>query len=152
MEAPEEVGCCSLEENLGLLMRADLQFLTMACMEAIDPIYVIFGWSIMFTILKGLEIFSRPSIPQEYLSFLVVWHVLVRLLSCLCRSHIVRLLKRNQPSGLWVIGLPLLVEVVGGQVAEVLTIGIDIRDCEAKYYHQFGVSVKLEERWEFVLA
>ena len=146
------MGFCSLEENLGLLLRFDFIFLALACLEAIDLISGTLGISIMFTILKGLEIFSRPSIPQEYLSFLVVWNVLVRLLSCLCRSHIVRLLKRNQPSGLWVIGLPLLVEVVGGQVAEVLTIGIDIRECEAKYYHQFGVSIKLEERWEFVLA
>ena len=68
-EAPEEVGCCSLEENLGLLLRADFLFLALACLEAIDPVYVILGRSIMFTILKGLEIFSRPSIPQGSLSF-----------------------------------------------------------------------------------
>ena len=68
-EDPEEVGCCSLEENLGLLLRADFLFLALACLEAIDPVYVILGRSIMFTILKGLEIFSRPSIPQESLSF-----------------------------------------------------------------------------------
>ena len=63
MEVPEDVGCCSLEENLGLLLRADFLFLTLACLEAIYPISVILGRSIMFTILKGLEIFSRPSIP-----------------------------------------------------------------------------------------
>ena len=62
-EVPEDVGCCSLEENLGLLLRANFLFLTPACLEAIDPISVILGRSIMFTILKGLEIFSRPSIP-----------------------------------------------------------------------------------------
>ena len=62
-EAPEEVGCCSLEENLGLLLRANFLFLDLACMEAIDPIYFILGRSIIYTILKGLEIFSRHSIP-----------------------------------------------------------------------------------------
>ena len=64
-EAPEEVGCCSLEENLGLLLRTDFLFLSMDCLEAIDPISIILGRSIMFTILKGLYIFSRSSIPQE---------------------------------------------------------------------------------------
>ena len=43
MGAPEEVDCCSLEENLGLLLRDDLIFLTLSCLEAIDPIYVMFG-------------------------------------------------------------------------------------------------------------
>ena len=62
-EAPEEVGCCSLEENFVLLLRADFLFLDLACLEAIDPISVILDGSIMFTILKGLEIFSRPYIP-----------------------------------------------------------------------------------------
>ena len=66
--APEEVGCCSLEENLGLLLRAEFLSLALTCLEAIDPISVILGRSIMFTILEGLKIFSRPSILQEYLS------------------------------------------------------------------------------------
>ena len=68
-EAHEEVGCCSLEENLGLLLRYNFLFLDLSCLEVIDLISVILGRSIMFTILKGLEIFSRPSVPQEYLSF-----------------------------------------------------------------------------------
>ena len=68
-EAPEEVGCCSFEENMGLLLRANLLFLALACLEAIDPISFIFGVSIMFTSLKGLAIFTRPSIPHEYFSF-----------------------------------------------------------------------------------
>ena len=70
-EASDEVGCCYLEENLGLMLRANFLFLTLACMEAIDPISVILGIYIMFTILKGLEIFSRPSITHESLSFFV---------------------------------------------------------------------------------
>ena len=61
------MGCCYLEENLGLMLRDDFLFLTLAYLEAIDPIYVILGISIMFTIFKGLEIFSRPSITQESL-------------------------------------------------------------------------------------
>ena len=54
---------------MGLLLRADLLFLALACINAIDPISVILGISIMFTILNGLEILSRPSIPHESLSF-----------------------------------------------------------------------------------
>ena len=65
LEDPEEVGCCSLEEKLELLLRYDLLILTLAFLEAIDPISVILGSSTIFTILKGSEIFSRPSIPQE---------------------------------------------------------------------------------------
>ena len=68
-EAPEEVGCCFLEENLGFLLRYDLLFLNLDCLEAMDPISVILGRSIMFTILKVLEIFSRPYIQQESSSF-----------------------------------------------------------------------------------
>ena len=64
------MGCCSLKENLGFLLRSDFLFLAMACLEAIDPISVILVRSVMLTILKGLEIFSRPSITQESLSFL----------------------------------------------------------------------------------
>ena len=69
LKAPGEVGCCSLEENFGFLLRADFLILTLACLEVFDPISAILGRSIMLTILKGLEIFSRPSIPQESLSF-----------------------------------------------------------------------------------
>ena len=68
-ESPDEVGCCSLEGNLGFLLRSEFLFLAPAFLEEIDPISVILRVSIMFTILKGLEIFSRPSIPQGSLSF-----------------------------------------------------------------------------------
>ena len=54
---------------MGLLLISDLLFLALACIKAIDPISVILGISIMFTILKGLEISYRPSIPQKSLSF-----------------------------------------------------------------------------------
>ena len=63
------MGCFSLEEKLGFLLISDFLFLALACLETIDTISVILGRYIMFTILKGLEIFSRPSIPQESLSF-----------------------------------------------------------------------------------
>ena len=63
------MGFCSLEENLGLLLRFDFIFLALACLEAIDLISGTLGISIMFTILNGLEILSRPSIPHESLSF-----------------------------------------------------------------------------------
>ena len=53
-EACEEVVCFYLEENLRLLLRYDFLFLALACMEVINPISVILGRSIMFTILKGL--------------------------------------------------------------------------------------------------
>ena len=43
--------------------------LTLACLDSIDPVYVILGSSIMFDTLKGLEIFSRPSISQKSLYF-----------------------------------------------------------------------------------
>ena len=56
-------------ENLGLMLRDEFLFLALACLEEIDSISVILVISIMFTILKGLEIFSRPYIPQESLSF-----------------------------------------------------------------------------------
>ena len=69
MEAPGEVDFSSLEKNLGLLLRAGHLFLTLACLESIDPIFMILGRYIMFTILKRLEIFSRPYIPQESLLF-----------------------------------------------------------------------------------
>ena len=71
-EAPEEVGCCSLEENFGLLLRAYFLFLALACMEAIDPISVILGRSVMFNILKGLEIFSGLLFHKSICRFLVV--------------------------------------------------------------------------------
>ena len=54
---------------MGLLLRSDLLFLALACIKAIDPISVILRISIMFTILNGLEILSRPSITHESLSF-----------------------------------------------------------------------------------
>ena len=54
MGAPKEVDCCSLDENLVLVPRAELLFLTLDCLEAIDPISVIMGSFIMFTIFKGL--------------------------------------------------------------------------------------------------
>ena len=66
---PEEVGCFSLEGNLGLLLIADILFLTLDFLEAIDTIYVMLWVSTIFTILKGLEIFSRTSISRESLSF-----------------------------------------------------------------------------------
>ena len=71
-EAPEEVGCCSLDENLGLMMRADFLFLNLACMEEIDPIYFIFGISIMFTILKGMETFPGLIFHRSICNVLVV--------------------------------------------------------------------------------
>ena len=55
---------------MGFLLRADFLFLAMACLEAIDPISFILVRSVMFTILKGLGIFSRPYISQESLSFI----------------------------------------------------------------------------------
>ena len=63
-ESLEEVVCCYLEGKLGLLLIADFLFLALACLEEIDLISFILGISVMFTILKGLEIFYRPSIPQ----------------------------------------------------------------------------------------
>ena len=66
-EAPEEVGCSSLEENSGLPLISNFLFLDLVCLEKMDQIYVILGRSIMFTILKGLEIFYGPSISQESL-------------------------------------------------------------------------------------
>ena len=53
---------------MGLILRSDFLFLDLAFLEVIYPISVILGRSIMFTILKGLEINSRPYIPQESLS------------------------------------------------------------------------------------
>ena len=53
---------------MGLLVRYDFLFLTLTFLGEIYPTYAILGISIMFTILKGLEIFYRPYIPQEYLS------------------------------------------------------------------------------------
>ena len=69
VEAPEDVDFYSFEEKLVLLLRDDLLFLTLAFLESNDPIYMTLGRYIMFTILKGIEIFSRPSIPQESLLF-----------------------------------------------------------------------------------
>ena len=60
---------CSLEENFVLLIRADILFLILACLEAVDLIYVMLGISSMFTILKGLEMSYRPFTPRESLSF-----------------------------------------------------------------------------------
>ena len=77
--APDEVDCCSLEVNFGLLLRADLLFLTLACQEAIDPICMILGSFIMFTILKGLDVFSRPSIPRDFFCNFTFFGVTSRL-------------------------------------------------------------------------
>ena len=82
MEAPEEVHICSLEGNVGLLLIANLLFLTLTYMKSIDPVSLMLGRSIMFTVLKGLGIFSRPSIPRVSLSFfgnLACFGVTVRL-------------------------------------------------------------------------
>ena len=82
VEAPEDVDFYSFEEKLVLLLRDDLLFLTLAFLESNDAIYMTLGRYIMFNILKGIEIFSRPSIPQESLLFfgsLVVFGVIVRL-------------------------------------------------------------------------
>ena len=68
-EAPEEMGCCYFEEKLGLLLKDDFLFLTLDFLEAIDKISFILGIPMIFNILKGFDIFSRPSIPQESLSF-----------------------------------------------------------------------------------
>ena len=103
-EAPEEVGCCSLELNLGLLLRSDSLFLDLDCLEAIDPISVILGRSIMFTIMKGLDIFFRTSIQQESLSFFGI-------LTCFGVT-VKWFMSKSQRSGLWVLGLPLLAILV----------------------------------------
>ena len=52
-----------------LLLISDFMFLNLACLEAIDTISIVLGRSIIITSLKRLEIFSRPSVPQESLSF-----------------------------------------------------------------------------------
>ena len=54
-----------------MLLRADILFLILDCLETVDLIYVMLGISSMFTILKGLEMFYRTSIPSESLSFFV---------------------------------------------------------------------------------
>ena len=94
--------------NYHLYLRAKLVFLTLSCLEAIDPISVILGGHIILTILKELEIVYGNSIPHGYFHFLVFWHVLVSLSSCSCGSRIARLLKWIQMSRLWVQGILLL--------------------------------------------
>ena len=51
------------------MLRAELLFLVLDFMEANDIISVMLVISSMFTILKGVEIFPRPSTPKYYLSF-----------------------------------------------------------------------------------
>ena len=46
-------------------MISDFLFLTLACLEAIDTISIILGRSIIFTILKVLDIFPKPSTQQD---------------------------------------------------------------------------------------
>ena len=87
-------------------------------MESIDPIYLILGSYIIFTILKVLGVFSIPSIPQESLLFFGSLTCLVWLLSCSCQSHIAKLLKWSQWSGLWVRGMPSLDLLVWCRISE----------------------------------
>ena len=90
---PEVVGWCFLERNLGLLLRSDLLFLALANIEEIDPIYISLVSSIMFNILKGLEIFTVLMFHRSIYHYLVIWHVLVLLLGFPCQSFIWRILK-----------------------------------------------------------
>ena len=56
--------------NLGWWLREDFPLSLFACLEAKDPISLMFTFGEMFTVLKGSEIFSSPDIPARYSSFL----------------------------------------------------------------------------------
>ena len=54
--------------NLGFELGYDLRGFLLALHEAIDPIFLISGNYLMFTVLKGFNIASMPSMPLVYYS------------------------------------------------------------------------------------
>ena len=53
---------------LGWLIRAGFLPFLFACLEATETISLMFTFADMFTILKGLEMFSSPAMPVRYSS------------------------------------------------------------------------------------
>ena len=50
-------------ENLGWFLRSYSPTFFFSCLETTEPISLVFTFAEMFTILKGLEMFSNPAIP-----------------------------------------------------------------------------------------
>ena len=111
-EALEEVGCCSLEGNWGCCWYPTSCFWLWLVWSKLT--WFLLSWEYPLCLLswRGWRYFPGLIFHRSLCRFLVVWHVLVWLLSCSCRSHIVILMKWSQRSGLLVIGLQLLALLV----------------------------------------